>query len=93
VELLPIELRELRDEGAGLKLIAFSDKELAEYPGEFDTDLDDGQPGPEDAGETIRCPKCGHEFTCLVFCPEALLEPEPQSRGLTRRERGRRAKR
>lgn len=83
VELLPIELGELRDEGVEVKLVGFSEKELAEYLGEFDTDLEEGRPGPEEAGETIRCPKCGHEFACPVFDPEAQ----------TRRERGRRAKR
>jgi hypothetical protein len=62
VELLPIELGELRDEGVDLKLLGFSDKELAEYLREFDTDLDDGEADAEEAGETVRCPKCGHEF-------------------------------
>ena len=62
VELLPIELGELRDEGVDLKLLGFSDKELAEYLREFDTDLEDGEPGGEEAGEMVRCPKCGHEF-------------------------------
>ena len=69
------------------------DVELAEYLGEFDTDLQDSQSGPEEAGETIRRPKFGHEFACPVFDAEALFEPEPQSRGQTRRERGRRATR
>ena len=45
-----------------LKLIGFSEKELAEYLGEYDTDLEDEVPRPEEAGQTIRCPKCGHEF-------------------------------
>lgn len=62
VELLPVELGELRDEGVDLKLLGFSDKELAEYLREFDTGLEDGEPGAEEAGETVRCPKCGHEF-------------------------------
>ena len=62
VELLPIELGQLRDSGVDLKLIGFSEKELAEYLGEYDTDLEDDVPGPADAGQTIRCPKCGHEF-------------------------------
>ena len=62
VELLPIELGELRDSGFDLKLIGFSEKELAEYLGQFDTELEDGAAGPEEAGATIRCPKCGHEF-------------------------------
>jgi len=62
VELLPIELGELRDQGVDLKLIGFSEKELAEYLGEFDTDLEDGSAGPEDAEDTVRCPKCGHKF-------------------------------
>jgi len=61
VELLPIELGELRDDGFDLKLIGFTDKELAEHLGEYDTDLGD-PPGPEDPEDTIRCPKCGHEF-------------------------------
>jgi len=61
VDLLPIELGELRDEGFDLKLAGFSDKELAEYLREFDTDLDDGD-ADADAAETVRCPKCGHEF-------------------------------
>ncbi|HNQ22472.1 MAG TPA: ParB N-terminal domain-containing protein [Phycisphaerae bacterium] len=62
VDLLPIELGELRDEGFDLKLVGFSDKELAEYLREFDTDLDDGDAVTEEAAETVRCPKCGHEF-------------------------------
>lgn len=61
VELLPIELGELRDSGFDLKLIGFSDKELAEQLGEYDTDLDD-PPDSDDPGATVRCPKCGHEF-------------------------------
>jgi len=62
IDLLPIELGELRDGGADLKLLGFTDKELAEYLREFDTDLDDGDPDASEAVETIRCPKCGHEF-------------------------------
>lgn len=62
VDLLPIELGELRDEGFDLKLAGFSDKELAEYLREFDTDLDGGDTGGDGASETVRCPKCGHEF-------------------------------
>ena len=61
VDLLPIELGALRDEGFDLKLAGFSDKELAEYLREFDTDLEDGN-ADADAAETVRCPKCGHEF-------------------------------
>jgi len=61
VELLPIELGELRDGGFDLKLIGFTDKELAEHLGEYDTDLGDA-PGPDDPEDTIHCPKCGHEF-------------------------------
>ena len=62
VDLLPIELGELRDDGFDLKLLGFTDKELAERLKEFDTDLDDGQADADEAAETIRCPKCGHEF-------------------------------
>jgi len=63
VDLLPIELGELRDGGQDLKLLGFTDKELAEYLREFDTDLDEGQADPDGIGiQTIRCPKCGHEF-------------------------------
>ncbi len=62
IDLLPIELGELRDDGADLKLLGFTDKELAEYLREFDTDLGDGDSDAEDAAETVRCPKCGHEF-------------------------------
>ena len=62
IDLLPIELGELRDDGADLKLLGFTDKELAEYLREFDTDLDDGDADADEAAETIRCPKCGHEF-------------------------------
>jgi ParB-like chromosome segregation protein Spo0J len=62
IDLLPIELGELRDEGTDLKLLGFTDKELAEYLREFDTDLDDGDTEASEAAETIRCPKCGHEF-------------------------------
>jgi ParB-like chromosome segregation protein Spo0J len=63
VDLLPIELGELREGGADLKLLGFTDKELAEYLKEFDTDLEggDGSEVEEDA-ETVHCPKCGHEF-------------------------------
>lgn len=64
IDLLPVELGELRDDGADLKLLGFTDKELAEYLREFDTDLDDASTS-SDAGEdaeTVRCPKCGHEF-------------------------------
>jgi ParB-like chromosome segregation protein Spo0J len=61
IDLLPIELGELRDDGFDLKLVGFSDKELTEYLREFDTDLEDGD-DPDEAVETIRCPKCGHEF-------------------------------
>jgi len=61
VELLPIELGELRDQGVDLKLLGFTDKEIAEHLREFDTDLDDGPKAGDDA-ETVRCPKCGHEF-------------------------------
>jgi ParB-like chromosome segregation protein Spo0J len=62
IDLLPIELGELRDGGADLKLLGFTDKELAEYLREFDTDLDDGDADADADTETIRCPKCGHEF-------------------------------
>ena len=62
VDLLPIELGELRDGGADLKLLGFTDKELAEYLREFDTDLEDGEGDADESAETIRCPKCGHEF-------------------------------
>ena len=62
VDLLPIELGELRGDGVDLKLLGFTDKELAEYLREFDTDLDDGAGDAEDTAETVRCPKCGHEF-------------------------------
>jgi len=62
VDLLPIELGELRGDGVDLKLLGFTDKELAEYLKEFDTDLEDGEGDAEEAAETIRCPKCGHEF-------------------------------
>lgn len=61
VDLLPIELGELREGGFDLKLAGFSDKELAEYLREFDTDLEDGD-AEADAADTVRCPKCGHEF-------------------------------
>ena len=62
IDLLPIELGELRDGGADLKLLGFSDKELAEYLKDFDTDLEDGQGDADESADTIRCPKCGHEF-------------------------------
>ena len=62
VELLPIELGQLRDDGFDLTLIGFTDKELAERLGEYDTDLDDNLPDSDEAVVTIRCPKCGHEF-------------------------------
>ena len=62
VDLLPIELGELRGDGVDLKLLGFTDKELAEYLKEFDTDLEGGEADAGDAAETIRCPKCGHEF-------------------------------
>jgi ParB-like chromosome segregation protein Spo0J len=62
IDLLPIELGELREGGADLKLLGFIDKELAEYLREFDTGLEDGAADAGDAAETIRCPKCGHQF-------------------------------
>ena len=62
VELLPIELGELRGDGVDLKLLGFTDRELAEYLKEFDTDLEDGAAEAQEAADTIRCPKCGHEF-------------------------------
>jgi ParB-like chromosome segregation protein Spo0J len=62
IDLLPIELGELRGDGVDLKLLGFTDKELAEYLREFDTDLEGGEGDAGDAAETIRCPKCGHEF-------------------------------
>ena len=62
IDLLPIELGELRDDGADLKLLGFTDKELAEYLREFDTDLEGGEGDAEGTAETVRCPKCGHEF-------------------------------
>jgi|GEM_PF-2803767 len=58
---MPIELGELREEGFDLKLAGFSDRELAEYLREFDTDLEDADT-EADAAETVRCLKCGHEF-------------------------------
>jgi ParB-like chromosome segregation protein Spo0J len=62
VELLPIELGELRGDGVDLKLLGFTDKELAEYLKEFDTDLEDGEGDAGKAADTIRCPSCGHIF-------------------------------
>ena len=62
IDLLPIELGELRDAGADLKLLGFTDKELAEYLRDFDTDLEGGEGDAGEAADTIRCPKCGHEF-------------------------------
>ncbi|HEV56476.1 MAG TPA: hypothetical protein ENN87_03140 [Phycisphaerales bacterium] len=62
IDLLPIELGELRDEGFDLKLVGFTEKELTEYLRQFDTDLDEGQADSDEAIETVRCPKCGHEF-------------------------------
>ena len=62
IDLLPIELGELRDEGFDLKLVGFTEKELTEYLRQFDTDLDDGETDAADTPETVRCPKCGHEF-------------------------------
>ena len=62
VDLLPIKLGELRDDGADLKLLGFTDKELAEYLKEFDTDLEDDAADADEAADTVRCPKCGHEF-------------------------------
>lgn len=32
------------------------------YLKEFDTDLEGGEGDAEETAETIRCPKCGHEF-------------------------------
>ena len=62
VDLLPIELGELREGGTDLKLLGFTDKELAEYLKEFDTGLEGGEADAGEAADTIRCPKCGHEF-------------------------------
>jgi len=63
IDLLPIELGGLRDDGADLKLLGFTDKELAEHLREFDDlGLDDPDIDTDEAAETIHCPKCGHEF-------------------------------
>jgi ParB-like chromosome segregation protein Spo0J len=62
VDLLPIELGELRDGGADMTLLGFTDKELAEYLKEFDTDIEDGEGDAAGDAETVRCPRCGHEF-------------------------------
>lgn len=62
-DLLPIELSELRADGVDLELLGFTDKELAEYLKEFDTDLEGGEAGAKEAAETVHCPKCGHEFS------------------------------
>ena len=63
VDLLPIELGGLRDDGADLKLLGFTDKELAEHLREFDDlGLDDPDIDAAETAETIHCPKCGHEF-------------------------------
>jgi ParB-like chromosome segregation protein Spo0J len=62
VDLLPIELGELKGDGVDLKLLGFTDKELAEYLKDFDTDLEDGQADADEAAQTVHCPKCGHEF-------------------------------
>ena len=63
IDLLPIELGGLRDDGADLKLLGFTDKELSEHLREFDDlDLDDPDIDTTDEAETIHCPKCGHEF-------------------------------
>jgi len=66
VDLLPIELGELRGDGVDLKLLGFTDKELAEYLREFDTSLDDDEGDAADARETVCCPKCGHQFAIGV---------------------------
>ena len=64
IDLLPIEIGGLRDDGADLKLLGFTDKELAEHLREFDdlnldaADIDDNAPL-----NTVHCPKCGHEFS------------------------------
>jgi ParB-like chromosome segregation protein Spo0J len=50
VDLLPIELGELRGDGVDLKLLGFTDKELAEYLKEFDTDLEGGEGDAGDRG-------------------------------------------
>ena len=63
IDLLPIELGGLRDDGADLKLLGFTDKELAEHLREFDDlGLDDPDIDADEAAETVHCPKCGHEF-------------------------------
>ena len=74
VDLLPIELGELRGDGVDLKLLGFTDKELAEYLKEFDTDLDDGAADAEEAAATIHCPKCGHEFPVRPVCSKLASE-------------------
>ncbi len=63
-DLLPIELGELNGEGVDLSGLGFSDKELAEFLRQFDTDLEGGTPaaGTPGSAHTVRCPKCGHEF-------------------------------
>ena len=65
IDLLPIELGELRDEGFDLKLVGFTEKELTEYLRQFDTDLDDGE---TDAADTPD--------TCLLY-----TSPSPRDRG------------
>ncbi|MFW6061190.1 MAG: ParB N-terminal domain-containing protein [Planctomycetota bacterium] len=62
LDLLPIELEQLREDGVELELLGFPEKELAEYLAEFDTDLGDDLPKPADEVATVHCPKCGHEF-------------------------------
>jgi hypothetical protein len=71
VDLLPIELGELRDGGADLKLLGFTDKELAEYLKEFDTNLEDGQ--GRDVKEWRQKPAHpdNHWLDCLVGCAAA----------------------
>ncbi len=83
VDLLPIELGELRDEGFDLKLVGFADKELAEHLRDFDTDLDDSEADPDEAAETVHCPKCGREFSLSRAKPKGWSEDHDE--GVDRR--------
>ena len=61
-ELLPLELRALKDDGVDLELTGFRGRELADLLGDFDTEVEDPAAGDAEKAETVVCPKCGHEF-------------------------------
>lgn len=69
VDLLKIELGELKAGGFDLGLLAFDDKHLTallDPPTADEPKGDaDAEPAEDDAARIIHCPKCGHDFSVL----------------------------